>query len=172
MDEPMSSSGGVGHESDETTSYVLQPPRSPQPEPGVGRLIAGRYRLLGKLGHGGMGTVWRAKDETVDREVAVKEPRVPDHLPERERENAFERMRREARAAARLDHPAVVNVHDVAVGGGRPWIVMEFVQGSALGAALAAGALPAREAARGGLAVLGALEAAHELRILHRPVNP
>ncbi|MBK3582167.1 serine/threonine protein kinase, partial [Streptomyces sp. MBT65] len=66
----------------------------PTPDPGTGRLIAGRYRLLGKLGHGGMGTVWRAKDETVDREVAVKEPRVPDHLPERERSNAFERMRR------------------------------------------------------------------------------
>ncbi|MFD5759425.1 serine/threonine protein kinase, partial [Streptomyces sp. NPDC127044] len=93
----------------------------PDLDPGTGRLIAGRYRLLGKLGHGGMGTVWRAKDETVDREVAVKEPRVPDHLPERERANVFERMRREARAAARLDHPAVVNVHAVAVVDGQPW---------------------------------------------------
>ncbi|AGS71298.1 Serine/threonine-protein kinase PknD [Streptomyces collinus] len=67
-----------------------------------------------------MGTVWRAKDEMVDREVAVKEPRVPDSLPERERANAYERMRREARAAARLDHPSVVGVHDVAVVDGRP----------------------------------------------------
>ena len=190
----MSSNGGPGRESDETTSFVLQPPRQaspqgaptqvvppqPQPaqpagagqEPGAGRLIAGRYRLLAKLGHGGMGTVWRAKDETVDREVAVKEPRVPDHLPERERANAFERMRREARAAARLDHPAVVNVHDVAVVDGQPWIVMELVQGRSLGSALQEGTLDAREAARVGLEVLGALEAAHAAGILHRDVKP
>ncbi|WP_372345063.1 serine/threonine-protein kinase [Streptomyces sp. KL116D] len=157
------------------------PPQSPpqssspspsQDEPGTGRLVAGRYRLLSKLGHGGMGTVWRAKDETVDREVAVKEPRLPDHLPERERANAFERMRREARAAARLDHPAVVNVHDVAVEDGRPWIVMEFVQGRSLGGALQEGTLGVRDAARIGLEVLGALEAAHAAGILHRDVKP
>ncbi|QOV36176.1 serine/threonine protein kinase [Streptomyces ferrugineus] len=148
------------------------PTAPPAPDPGTGRLIAGRYRLLAKLGHGGMGTVWRAKDETVDREVAVKEPRVPDHLPERERDNAFERMRREARAAARLDHPAVVNVHDVAVVDGRPWIVMELVQGRSLGDALQEGTLGARDAARIGLQVLGALEAAHAAGILHRDVKP
>ncbi|WP_395572076.1 serine/threonine-protein kinase [Streptomyces sp. BK79] len=141
-------------------------------EPGAGRLIAGRYRLIAKLGHGGMGTVWRAKDETVDREVAVKEPRVPDHLPERERDNAFERMRREARAAARLDHPAVVDVHDVAVVDGQPWIVMELVRGRSLGDALQEGTLGAREAARIGLEVLGALEAAHAAGVLHRDVKP
>ncbi|KUN84454.1 serine/threonine-protein kinase [Streptomyces griseoruber] len=179
----MSHHGGVGHEPDETTSFVLQPPNpqaaaapSPIPpqqgEPGVGRLIAGRYRLLAKLGHGGMGTVWRAKDEVVDREVAVKEPRIPDHLPERERANAFERMRREARAAARLDHPAVVNVHDVAVVDGQPWIVMELVHGRSLGSALQEGTLGAREAARIGLEVLAALEAAHAAGILHRDVKP
>ncbi|MCX4576966.1 serine/threonine protein kinase [Streptomyces sp. NBC_01571] len=161
-----------------------QPPQSPRPgppqsppgsspqDPGTGRLVAGRYRLLARLGHGGMGTVWRAKDETVDREVAVKEPRLPDHLPERERANAFERMRREARAAARLDHPAVVNVHDVAVVDGQPWIVMELVRGRSLGAALEEGTLGAREAARIGLEVLGALEAAHAAGILHRDVKP
>ncbi|MCX4764426.1 serine/threonine protein kinase [Streptomyces sp. NBC_01275] len=192
----MSHQGGVGHESDETTSFVLQPPNPqaavpqqapasasaqapaqapPQTraqEPGVGRLIAGRYRLLAKLGHGGMGTVWRAKDETVDREVAVKEPRVPDHLSARERANAFERMRREARAAARLDHPSVVNVHDVAVVDGQPWIVMELVHGRSLGDALQEGTLSIREAARIGLEVLGALEAAHAAGILHRDVKP
>jgi hypothetical protein len=150
---------------------VPQTQQVPQ-EPGTGRLIAGRYRLLGKLGHGGMGTVWRAKDETVDREVAVKEPRVPDHLPEHERANAFERMRREARAAARLDHPAVVNVHDVAVVDGQPWIVMELVPGRSLGAALREGTLGVREAAKIGLDVLGALEAAHAAGILHRDVKP
>ncbi|EGX56392.1 serine/threonine protein kinase [Streptomyces zinciresistens K42] len=147
-------------------------PEAPPQDPGAGRLIAGRYRLLAKLGHGGMGTVWRAEDETVDREVAVKEPRVPDHLSDRERANAFERMRREARAAARLDHPAVVNVHDVAVVDGRPWIVMELVRGRSLGAALQEGTLGTREAARIGLEVLGALEAAHAAGILHRDVKP
>jgi serine/threonine protein kinase len=156
--------------------HQQQPPRTQhpqaQPDPGAGRLIAGRYRLLSKLGHGGMGTVWRAKDETVDREVAVKEPRVPDHVPERERANAFERMRREARAAARLDHPSVVTVHDVAVEDGRPWIVMEFVQGRSLGDALKEGTLDARESAHIGLEVLGALEAAHQAGILHRDVKP
>ncbi|MFF8098735.1 serine/threonine-protein kinase [Streptomyces sp. NPDC016640] len=146
---------------------------APDRDPGAGRLIAGRYRLIAKLGHGGMGTVWRAKDETVDREVAVKEPRVPDHLSERERSNVFERMRREARAAARLDHPAVVDVHDVAVVDGQPWIVMELVRGRSLGAVLQEeGTLSAREAARVGLEVLGALEAAHAAGILHRDVKP
>ncbi|MFD9326651.1 serine/threonine-protein kinase [Streptomyces sp. NPDC060065] len=195
----MSDNGGVPYGADEPTSFGLQPPRQGVPgqqagvpypgnpyatptqvvpeqqaqqDPGVGRLIAGRYRLLSKLGHGGMGTVWRAKDETVDREVAVKEPRVPDHLPERERANAFERMRREARAAARLDHPSVVNVHDVAVVDGQPWIVMELVQGRSLGDALQEGTLGVREAARVGLEVLGALEAAHAAGILHRDVKP
>jgi hypothetical protein len=192
----MSSHGGAPYGSDEPTSFGLQPPnphaavphpnnpyaaptqvvpprsQPPAQEPGTGRLIAGRYRLLAKLGHGGMGTVWRAKDETVGREVAVKEPRIPDHLPERERANAFERMRREARAAARLDHPAVVNVHDVAVVDGQPWIVMELVQGRSLGDALQEGTLGARDAARIGLEVLGALEAAHAAGILHRDVKP
>ncbi|OXY98510.1 serine/threonine-protein kinase [Streptomyces diastatochromogenes] len=175
----MSSDGGAGRTADDTTSFVLQPPRpNPDPQPavvpaqGAGRLIAGRYRLLAKLGHGGMGTVWRAKDEMVDREVAVKEPRIPDHLPEREQANAFERMRREARAAARLDHPAVVGVYDVAVVDGRPWIVMELVHGRSLGGALQEGTLDVREAARIGLQVLGALEAAHAAGVLHRDVKP
>ncbi|MFD9001309.1 serine/threonine-protein kinase [Streptomyces sp. NPDC059582] len=159
-------------------TVVAQPPNAATAVPpqsaddGTGRLIGDRYRLLARLGHGGMGTVWRAKDETVDREVAVKEPRVPDHLPERERDNAFERMRREARAAARLDHPAVVDVYDVAVVDGRPWIVMELVRGRSLGDALQEGTLGAREAARIGLEVLGALEAAHAAGILHRDVKP
>ncbi|QFQ99863.1 serine/threonine protein kinase [Streptomyces phaeolivaceus] len=196
---PYGSGQGSGHGPDEPTSFGLQPPRpsvpypgnpyapptrvaapsappSPDPgtgtDPGTGRLIAGRYRLLAKLGHGGMGTVWRAQDETVDREVAVKEPRVPDHLPDRERANAFERMRREARAAARLDHPSVVNVHDVAVVDGKPWIVMELVRGRSLGDALQEGTLGVRDAARIGLDVLGALEAAHAAGILHRDVKP
>ncbi|GGX85001.1 serine/threonine-protein kinase [Streptomyces hiroshimensis] len=139
---------------------------------GAGRRIGNRYRLISRLGHGGMGTVWKAHDEVVDREVAVKEPRVPDHLPASLRENVHHRMQREARAAARVAHPSVVAVHDVVVEDGRPWIVMELVRGSSLGDRLAEGTLDPREAARIGLAVLNALGAAHEAGVLHRDVKP
>ncbi|GAA1095901.1 serine/threonine protein kinase [Streptomyces javensis] len=141
-------------------------------DPSSGRLIGGRYQLVSRLGHGGMGTVWRAHDQIVDRDVAVKEPRVPDHLPERERRTVYQRMEREARAAARIDHPSVVTVHDVVVENGRPWIVMELVRGQSLGDRLMEGTLDPREAARIGLAVLGALAAAHEAGVLHRDVKP
>ncbi|MER0246809.1 serine/threonine-protein kinase [Streptomyces sp. HSW2009] len=135
-------------------------------------MVGGRYRLVSRLGHGGMGTVWKAHDQVVDREVAVKEPRVPDSLPERERQTVYQRMQREARAAARIDHPAVVTVHDVVVEEGRPWIVMELVRGRSLGDVLAEGTLDPREAARVGVEVLGALAAAHEAGVLHRDVKP
>ncbi|WP_418958626.1 serine/threonine-protein kinase [Streptomyces tritici] len=172
-----------GGRMNEPTSYGLQPPRPPvQPvpaqqrhphhEPGAGPAVGGRYRLLARLGHGGMGTVWRARDEVVDREVAVKEPRVPDHLSEQERGNIHLRMQREARAAARIDHPAVVTVHDVVVEDGRPWVVMELVRGQSLADRLQEGTLDPREAARIGLEVLGALTAAHEAGVLHRDVKP
>lgn len=144
----------------------------PGSDPAVGRLLGGRYRLVGRLGHGGMGTVWRARDEVVDRDVAVKEPRVPDHLNERERDKVYVRMQREARAAARIDHPAVVTMHDVVIEDAKPWIVMELVQGQSLADRLHDGTLDVREAARIGLAVLGALTAAHEAGVLHRDVKP
>ncbi|MER8154856.1 serine/threonine-protein kinase [Streptomyces sp. NPDC094472] len=154
-----------------------EPHAAQQPAPGArdsnsGRLIGGRYQLVSRLGHGGMGTVWRAHDQIVDRDVAVKEPRVPDDLPERERQTVYQRMQREARAAARIDHPSVVSVHDVVVEDGRPWIVMELVRGQSLGDRLMEGTLDPREAARIGLAVLGALAAAHEAGVLHRDVKP
>ncbi|MEU9099202.1 serine/threonine-protein kinase [Streptomyces sp. NPDC048361] len=139
---------------------------------GAGRLLGGRYRLLARLGSGGMGTVWRARDEVVERDVAVKEPRVPDHLGERERSTVHLRMRREARAAARIEHPSVVTVHDVVMEDGRPWIVMELVSGQSLADRLQEGTLDVREAAGIGLAVLGALAAAHEAGVLHRDVKP
>ncbi|WP_406342980.1 serine/threonine-protein kinase [Streptomyces sp. NBC_00648] len=191
----MTNDGGRAHE---PTSYDLRPPRSvPQeqpvpgrpavpgqyeptqvtggdgrPESGAGRMLGGRYRLVDRLGHGGMGTVWRAHDEVVDRDVAVKEPRVPDHLGERERATVHLRMQREARAAARIDHPSVVTVHDVVVEDDKPWIVMELVRGHSMADRLQEGTLDVREAARIGLAVLGALSAAHEAGVLHRDVKP
>ncbi|MFI6412900.1 serine/threonine-protein kinase [Streptomyces sp. NPDC050585] len=182
------------------TSYALQPPAKPPaaprgaaprtphvptevpggsgeagapgPESGAGRLVGGRYRLLERLGAGGMGTVWRARDEVVDRDVAVKEPRLPDTLTAGERHNAHQRMEREARAAARIDHPSVVTIHDVVTEDGSPWIVMELVRGRSLADLLDEGTLPPPEAARIGLAVLGALTAAHEAGVLHRDVKP
>ncbi|MFE9411804.1 serine/threonine-protein kinase [Streptomyces sp. NPDC006704] len=186
----MTNDGGWANE---PTSYGLRPPSPPaiprqEPAPaapaayeptrqhtvedGAGRLLGGRYRLLGRLGHGGMGTVWRARDEIVDREVAVKEPRVPDHLGERERTTVHLRMQREARAAARIGHPSVVTVHDVVLEDGRPWIVMELVHGHSLADRLQEGTLDVREAARIGLAVLDALVAAHAAGVLHRDVKP
>ncbi|MEU8549947.1 serine/threonine-protein kinase [Streptomyces roseoverticillatus] len=148
------------------------PPTASGADPGAGRRVGNRYRLISRLGHGGMGTVWKAHDEVVDREVAVKEPRVPDHLPASMRENVHQRMQREARAAARVAHPSVVAVHDVVVEDGRPWIVMELVRGHSLGDRLADGTLDPREAARIALAVLDALGAAHEAGVLHRDVKP
>ncbi|MGP4112826.1 serine/threonine-protein kinase [Streptomyces sp. 4N509B] len=137
-----------------------------------GRLLGGRYRLVERLGHGGMGTVWRARDEVVDRDVAVKEPRLPRSVGEEHRANLHARMRREARAAARVTHPSVVAVHDVVVEDDQPWLVMELVRGESLADVLETGTLEPREAARVGLAVLEALVAAHEAGVLHRDVKP
>ncbi|OLT38283.1 hypothetical protein BJF79_27495 [Actinomadura sp. CNU-125] len=137
-------------------------------------MLAGRYRRLDRIGRGGMGSVWRAHDADLDREVAVKEIHVPEQVAEDERAVWFARMEREARAAARLRHPGIVTVHDRVVGeDGRPWIVMELVQGRSLDRVLAdEGVLPARRVAAIGLAMLDALSAAHAQGIVHRDVKP
>ncbi len=98
----------------------------------IGERLASRYLLLRPLGAGGMGTVWLARDEMLDREVAVKELRVPEGMGERERAELVTRVMREAEVTARLRHPAVVSVHDVLVEDGRPWIVMERLNGRSL----------------------------------------
>src|ERR1700760_243691 len=99
---------------------------------GTGRVIAGRYRLKEPIGRGAMGGLWRGWDEILDREVAVKELRVTDGLPDDERAKAYQRTHREARTAARLSHPGLVTVFDVAEEDGRPWIVMELVHAESL----------------------------------------
>ncbi|MDC2955407.1 serine/threonine-protein kinase [Streptomyces gilvifuscus] len=138
-----------------------------------GRLLGGRYRLAERIGSGGMGTVWQAHDELVDRDVAVKEPRLPGDPLDEHRQRAAHRLYREARAAARVDHPAAVSIHDVVVEeDGLPWIVMELVRGESLHEVLRRGPVDAREAARIGLAVLRALGAAHAVGIVHRDVKP
>ncbi|MDW4906248.1 serine/threonine-protein kinase [Streptomyces sp. ADMS] len=142
-------------------------------EPGSERVIAGRYRLLSPLGEGGMGTVWRARDEVLQREVAVKEVRAPAGLPTSEVERMYARLEREAWAAARVSNRNVVTVYDVANEGGRPWIVMELVRGISLADQLdAEGPLPPQRAAHIGAEVLAALRAAHEVGVLHRDVKP
>jgi serine/threonine protein kinase len=138
-----------------------------------GRLIAGRYRLTEQIGRGGMGTVWRADDEVLDRQVAVKRLHVQPHLTADELATLYERTRREARSAARITHPNVIVVHDVVDDEGRPCIVMEYVPGPTLGEVLKDGhALPPGEAARVGLDMVAALRAAHAAGVLHRDVKP
>lgn len=142
-------------------------------EPGSERLIAGRYRLLSPLGEGGMGTVWRARDEVLHREVAVKEVRAPHGLATSEVERLYARLEREAWAAARVANRNVVTVYDVATQDGRPWIVMELVRGISLAELLdAEGPLTPQRAAHIGAEVLSALRAAHEAGVLHRDVKP
>jgi serine/threonine protein kinase len=141
--------------------------------PGEDRLIAGRYRLLGPLGQGGMGTVWRARDEVLGREVAVKEVRAPSGLPASDVQRLYARLEREAWAAARVSHRNVVTVYDVATEDSRPWIVMELIRGLALSDVLdAEGPMSPQRAAHIGAEVLAALRSAHGSGVLHRDVKP
>ncbi|GHG67140.1 serine/threonine-protein kinase [Streptomyces griseocarneus] len=140
---------------------------------GTGRLLAGRYRLQRRLGHGGMGVVWQARDEVLGREVAVKEVLAPAGMPGPEVSRLYARLEREARAAARVSHRNVVTVHDVVGDDGRPWIVMELVRGVSLADLLEAeGPLDPARAARIGAEVLAALRGAHAVGVLHRDVKP
>lgn len=136
-------------------------------------VIAGRYRLLDVLGQGGMGTVWRARDELLGRDVAVKEVRAPAGLAGDDERRLYARLEREAWAAARISHRNVVTVYDVVTEDGRPWIVMELIRGLTLSDVLdAEGPMPPRRAAGIGAEVLAALRAAHEAGVLHRDVKP
>ncbi len=140
---------------------------------GDGRLVAGRYRLTEHIGRGGFAVVWRARDERLMRDVAAKEILVASHLTGAQRHELRERTRREARAAARLRHPAVVTVYDTVVHGGSPWIIMELVRGRSLSEIVRSdGPLTPERAARVGLRVLEALQAAHAAGVLHRDVKP
>jgi tRNA A-37 threonylcarbamoyl transferase component Bud32 len=140
---------------------------------GAGRLLAGRYRTTAQLGRGGMGVVWRAVDEVLGREVAVKELRTYTDAAGPELAELRLRMQREARAAARVRHPGVVAVHDIAEVDGRPLIVMELVDGPSLDDVLRErGTLDPREAAGIGAEVMDALAAAHRAGVLHRDVKP
>ncbi len=137
------------------------------------RILAGRYRLQAVIGRGGMGAVWRARDELLNRNVAIKEIVWPDMLDPAERETARRRAVREAQMAARLSHPNVVSVYDILEEDGRPCIVMEIVPFRSLRDVLAEdGPMSPPAAARVGLSVLAALSAVHEAGVVHRDVKP
>ncbi|ONI91499.1 hypothetical protein ALI144C_01040 [Actinosynnema sp. ALI-1.44] len=130
-----------------------------------GDLVAGRYRLVGRIGRGAMGVVWRAHDERLDRTVAVKLLSFDATADD----NVF----REARLAARIQHPNAIQVHDVVDHDGRPCLVMEYLPSSSLSAVLTdRGALPADEVAAIGAQIAGALTAAHDAGIVHRDIKP
>lgn len=142
---------------------------------GNARVVAGRYRLDRILGRGGMGAVWQGSDTLLDREVAVKEIYLPgaDAGPVDPEDPRIRRAMREAQAAARLRHPHIVTVHDVALDAGRPWIIMELVDGPSLADVIErSGSLSPGRSAEIGLQVLDALSAAHRRGTVHRDVKP
>ncbi|WP_442785527.1 protein kinase domain-containing protein [Actinacidiphila sp. DG2A-62] len=138
-----------------------------------GRVLADRYRLGDVLGKGGMGTVWRAVDETLGRSVAVKELRFPGDVDEDEKRRLVTRTLREAKATARIRNTGAITVFDVVKEDDRPWIVMELVEGRSLADVIRDdGPLEPRRAAEVGLVLLDVLRAAHAEGILHRDVKP
>jgi eukaryotic-like serine/threonine-protein kinase len=141
--------------------------------PAADRLVAGRYALKAPLGRGGMGVVWRAQDAVLGREVAVKEVVFPPAMADDERRPAQARVMREARAAARLNHPGAVTLYDVIRDDGGTFIVMELVDGPTLADLVRAdGPLPPERVAELAAQLVGALEAAHAVGIVHRDVKP
>ena len=145
----------------------------PPPVTPAGRVVAGRYRLRRLLGHGGMGAVWLAHDETLHRPVAIKQVLLTGLETGEERSTARARLLREARLAARVNHPGTVQVYDLVEEAGHPWIVMEALPGRTLEAALREdGPLPVDQATSIGLRLLDALQATHRAGIVHRDVKP
>jgi len=137
------------------------------------RVVAGRYAIVEELGRGGMGVVWRADDQVIGRQVALKELPTPTNLATDERAVYMERILREARTAGRLSDPAIVTVFDVVSENGVTYIVMELVEAPTLADVIAEnGALAAERVATLGVQVLGALQTAHDAGIVHRDVKP
>ena len=136
-------------------------------------LVAGRYRLLEEVGRGGMGVVWRAHDELLDRPVAVKEILFPSDADTERRRRLCRLLTKEARSMARVTHSGVAAVHDILVAGGRPWMVMELVEAPNLQQIIdQQGPLVPRQAAEVGRQLLSVLRAAHAEGLLHRDVKP
>jgi serine/threonine protein kinase len=139
----------------------------------AGRQVAGRYRLRSLLGIGGMGRVWLADDEMLDRSVALKQFNLSGQSSDKARKEARVRALNEARAAARVNHIGALKIHDVVKEDGCPWIVMELLSGQTLAAALdAEGPLSIDQVTSVGLGLLDVLQATHRAGIIHRDVKP
>ncbi|MFD9739156.1 serine/threonine-protein kinase [Umezawaea sp. NPDC059074] len=137
------------------------------------RRVAGRYELTERIGGGAMGLVWLARDLRLDRVVAVKELILPSHLDEKQSEQARRRAMREARIAARLQHPNAIAVYDVVEHDGQPWLIMEYLPSKSLAAAIAdTGPLPVDDVVRIGGQLAAALAVAHKANVVHRDVKP
>ncbi|RZU52643.1 serine/threonine protein kinase [Krasilnikovia cinnamomea] len=151
---------------------MIRSPGSDQESEGS-QVLGGRYRMLRRIGSGGMGVVWLARDEVLHRDVAIKELHYRGGISDRGHADGYRRGLREARAAAALNHPNIVGVYDVLEHDDRPWIVMEFVSGRSLKDIVAQdGPMPAEQAAALGRQLLSALHAAHAAGITHRDVKP
>ncbi|MGH3844915.1 MAG: protein kinase domain-containing protein [Pseudonocardiaceae bacterium] len=138
-----------------------------------GELIAGRYRLVSRLGSGAMGVVWQAQDERLHRTVAIKQLLLPVRLSESEAEEATRRAMREGRITARLHHPHAIAVYDVVEHEGQPCLVMEYLASRSLATVLSAqGVLLYEEVAGIGSQIASALAAAHKAGIVHRDIKP
>ncbi|HEY3989489.1 MAG TPA: protein kinase [Acidobacteriaceae bacterium] len=130
--------------------------------------VVGNYRVLAELGSGGMGTVYRAEDTRLDRQVALKV--LPDaSLFEKD---SIERFRHEARAASSLNHPNICTVYDAGEDNGIPYLAMELLEGQTLGQLIASQPLPTETILRFGIQVCDALQCAHEKGIVHRDIKP
>ncbi|MCX6467779.1 MAG: serine/threonine-protein kinase [Corynebacteriales bacterium] len=148
-------------------------PRTPREIRGPGSLVAGRYRLRSKLGGGGMGAVWLARDQLLDREVAVKQVVSTEGLTEESADDVRTRALREGRMAARLAHRNAIAMHDIAVDGGEPWLVMEYLPSRSVAQILhTTGTLSMRHAAQIGAQVASAMATAHRDGIVHRDIKP
>ncbi|AHH17230.1 putative serine/threonine-protein kinase PknA [Nocardia nova SH22a] len=136
-------------------------------------MIAGHYRLVERIGSGGTGVVWRAVDERLERSVAIKQILTQPSLPPGEKDIVRQRAAREARNAARFQHPNAIVVFDITDHDGDPCLIMEYLQSQSLAVVLSAqGTLPLPQVARIGEQVASALVAAHRAGIVHRDIKP
>ena len=139
----------------------------------TGQVIAGHYRLVERIGSGGTGVVWRAVDQRLERSVAIKQILTQPSLPPGEKDIVRQRATREARNAARFQHPNAIVVFDITDHEGDPCLIMEYLQSQSLAVVLSSqGTLPLPQVARIGEQVASALVAAHRAGIVHRDIKP